>query len=108
MASIKGRQAWQRIIQAFITGTQPKASDLKIWAKSQNGWQQKQTLNGPLKYVDKNGFTRLTLKQGSFRTPGSQNPHVELRNHKNQRIDLQGNLVSRKSVENHTPIHWDI
>lgn len=108
MASLAGRQAWERIIQAAIAGGQPKASDFKIWAESQKDWQPTQTPNGPLKYVDKNGFTRLTLKQGSSRTPGSHHPHVELRNAKNQRIDLQGRPVSRRSVANHTPINWDI
>lgn len=108
MASLAGRQAWERIIQAVIICSQPKASDFIIWAEAQKGWQPTQTPNGPLKYVDKNGITRLTLKQGSQRTPGSHHPHVELRNAKNQRIDPQGNLVSRRSIANHTPINWDI
>jgi len=95
MASLAGRQAWERIIQAVIIGSQPKASDFIIWAEAQKGWQPTQTPNGLSKYVDKNGVTRLTLKQGSQRTPGSHHPHVELTNAKNQRIDPQANLVSR-------------
>ena len=95
MASLAGRQAWERIMQAVIIGNQPKASDFIIWAESQKGWQPTQTPNRPLKYVDQNRVTRLTLKQGSQRTPGSHHPHVELRNAKNQSIDPQANLVSR-------------
>ncbi|WP_449419288.1 hypothetical protein [Phormidium nigroviride] len=108
MATIAGRLAWERIIQAIKTGVKPKASDFKTWAESQQGWRSTATSTGPLKYVDKNGFIRVTLKQGSNRTPGSDRPHVELRNAKNSRIDLQGKPVTRKSLDNHTPIQWDI
>lgn len=108
MANIAGRLAWERIIQAIKTGVKPNASDFKIWAESQQGWHSMATSTGPLKYSDKNGFIRVTLKQGSNRTPGSDRPHVELRNAKNSRIDLQGRAVARKSLANHTPIHWDI
>jgi hypothetical protein len=79
-----------------------------VWAESQQGWHLTQTPNGPLKYIDKNGVVRLTLKQGSPRAPGSNHPHVELRNPKNGRIDLQGKPVHRKTTANHTPIDWDI
>lgn len=108
MATLAGRMAWQRIIQAISTGINPKASDFQMWAESQQGWHPTQTPNGPLKYIDKNGLTRLTLKQGTPRTPGSNHPHVELKNAKGSRIDLQGKLVNRKSIANHTPIDWDI
>lgn len=108
MANIAGRLAWERIIQAIKTGIKPKASDFKTWAESQQGWHSTATQTGPLKYVDKNGLIRVTLKQGSSRTPGSNQPHVEMRNAKGIRIDPQGNPVTRKSLANHTPIHWDI
>ncbi len=100
--------AWGRIIQAISTRINPKASDFKMWAESQQGWHPNKTPNGPLKYIDKNGVARLTLKQGTPRAPGSNHPHVELKNAKGSRIDLQGKLVNRKSIANHTPIDWDI
>jgi len=108
MATLAGRMAWEGIIQAISTGINPKASDFQVWAESQQGWHPTQTPNGPLKYFDKNGVARLTLKQGTPRAPGSNHPHVELRNPKNSRIDLQGKPVTRKSTANHTFIDWDI
>ncbi len=85
-------------IQAIETGVNPKACNLKLWSESQQGWHPTQTPNGPLKYVDKNGIIRVTLKQGSPRAPGSNHPHVELRNAKGIRIDLRGNPFSRRSL----------
>jgi hypothetical protein len=108
MATLAGRMAWQRIIQAISTNINPKASDFQVWAESQQGWHLTQTPNGPLKYIDKNGKARLTLKQGTPRARGSNHPHVELKNANNIRIDLQGKPVNRKSIANHTPIDWDI
>lgn len=108
MATLSGRMAWERITQAISTRINPKASDFQMWAESQQGWHPTQTPNGPLKYIDKNGVTRLTLKQGTPRAPGSNHPHVELKNAKGSRIDLQGKPVNRKSIANHTPIDWDI
>lgn len=61
-----------------------------------------------MKYVDKNGVNRLTIKQGSYRAPSSGNPHVELRNASGQRIDPTGNPVTRRSPGNHTPINFDL
>ncbi|WAL67706.1 hypothetical protein ORV05_07990 [Amycolatopsis cynarae] len=84
----------------------PKASDLERYAQEQ-GWTRTQTPNGPAKYVDDNGVVRMTVKQGSPRAPGSGDPHVELRNEYGQRIDPDGNPVTRKSAGNHTPIEWD-
>jgi len=100
-------QIFQRITQVVERGEIPKASDFKLWAELQ-GWQPTQTPKGSLKYVDENGVVRLTLKQGSSRTPGSNYPHVELRNPDTQRIDIWGNHVTRKSPGNHTRIQWDI
>lgn len=108
MATLAGRRAWERIIQAISTRINPKASDFQVWAESQQGWHPTQTPNGPLKYIDKNGVVRLTLKQGSPRAPGSNHPHVELRNPKGSRIDLQGKPVIKKTTANHTRIDWDI
>lgn len=90
----------------FDQGTPPKASDLARYAESK-GWTKQQTPNGPPKYVDDNGIVRMTIKEGSGRAPGSENPHVELRNEDGVRIDPQGNPVTRKSLGNHTPITWD-
>jgi hypothetical protein len=49
-----------------------------------------------------------TIKRGSARTPGSGNPHVELGGPNGQRIDHEGNPVTRSSPANHTPIDWNL
>jgi hypothetical protein len=90
----------------FTNGAVPTASDLRQYAEA-NGWTKQQTATGPAKYVDDNGIVRMTLKEGSGRTPGSETPHVELRNESGERVDSQGNPVTRKSPGNHTPITWD-
>jgi len=59
------------------------------------GWTLKQTAAGPPKYIDNNGVERLVIKRGSSRTPGSENPHVEVRNKDAQRIDPFGNKSSK-------------
>lgn len=104
---ITPQQVFQSITQVVAGGEIPKASDFKLWAELQ-GWQPTQTPKGPLKYVDENGVVRLTLKERSSRTPGSDYPHCELRNADNHRIDIWGNQVTRKSLGNHTRIQWDI
>ncbi len=91
----------------FKVGKTPKASELKKFAEQQ-GFKPSQSANGPLKFVDKNGVNRITIKQGSSRAPGSSNPHVELRNASGQRVDPAGNPVTRKSPGNHTPIDFDL
>lgn len=83
------------------------ASSIAKWAREQ-GWMETQTQNGPPKFVDENGVVRVTLKQGSSRAPGSGMPHVEIRNAQGERIDPQGNPVTRKSSGNHTSIVWDL
>ncbi|MCA1702134.1 MAG: hypothetical protein LC808_02235 [Actinobacteria bacterium] len=90
----------------FTSGAKPKASDLQKYAEAQ-GWTKTQTPHGPPKYVDENGTARLTIKEGSPRTPGSERPHIEIRDENGQRTDPNGNPVSRKSPDNHTPIEWD-
>lgn len=90
----------------FKDRTLPRASDLDKYAEAQ-GWTKTQTPNGPPKYVDENGVNRMTLKSGSDRAPGSAHPHIELRDENGQRIDPQGNPVTRRDPANHTPIEWD-
>ena len=107
MTMTEDQKIFQRIIQAVVGGEVPKASDFKLWAESK-GWQPTQTASSPLKYVDENGVARLTLKQGSSRTPGSNYPHFELRMADRQRIDIWGNHVTRTSPGNHIRIQWDI
>lgn len=95
-----------RKLDDLFNGRTPKASELEDYARSQ-GWTKTQTPDGPPKYVDENGITRMTIKEGSPRTPGSEGPHVELRDADGQRIDPNGNPVTRRSPSNHTPIVWD-
>jgi hypothetical protein len=83
------------------------APELVDSAESQ-GWTRVQSATGPIKYVDENGVTRLTIKSGSARAPGSNFPHVEIRNAAGQRVDRVGNPVTRTSPGNHTPIEWDL
>jgi hypothetical protein len=84
-----------------------KASELVDFAGKQ-GWTRVQTATGPIKYVDENDVVRLTIKSGSPRAPGSNFPHVEVRNAAGQRVDSYGNAVTRRSPGNHTPIEWDL
>lgn len=72
------------------------------------GWRAVNSATGPLKYIDENGITRLTIKRGSPQAPGSGFPHVEIRDAAGRRVDPLGNLVTRKSPGNHTPITWDL
>jgi len=90
----------------LFNGRTPKASELEAYAYSQ-GWTKTQTPGGPPKYVDENGIVRMTIKEGSPPDPGKRNTHVELRGATGQRIDPNGNPVTRRSPGNHTPIVWD-
>ncbi|MBE1502250.1 hypothetical protein H4696_009350 [Amycolatopsis lexingtonensis] len=105
---VKGRPPVKAKLSEYFDpgGSPPKATELGRFAEEQ-GWTKQQTPNGPPKYVDDNGVVRMTLKQGSSRAPGSENPHVELRNADGVRVDPEGNPVNRKSPGNHTPITWD-
>jgi PPE-repeat protein len=67
-----------RNLSDLFHGRTPKASELEEYALSQ-GWTKTQTPGGPPKYVVENGIVRMTIKEGSPRTPGSETPHVELR-----------------------------
>jgi hypothetical protein len=88
-------------------GLKPKASDFKKWAELQ-GWKPTRTPNGPLKYLDENGVERLAIKRGSSRTPGSETPHVELRDANDKLIDIHGNPTTKRNPLNHTQIEYDI
>jgi len=90
----------------YSSGKVPRASQLDNLAESQ-GWTRSQTSSGPIKWTDQNGIVRLTIKEGSPRTIRSEGPHIELRDELGRRIDPYGNLVTRRSVENHSPIEWD-
>ncbi|HYO60731.1 MAG TPA: RHS repeat-associated core domain-containing protein, partial [Actinomycetota bacterium] len=94
-------------LRQLTRGGTAKASELVEFAASQ-GWKSVSTATGPLKFVDENGILRLTIKSGSSRAPGSNFPHVEIRNALGQRIDPSGGLVTRTSPGNHTPISWDL
>ncbi len=84
-----------------------KASELVAYGHRQ-GWVLTQTQSGPVIFVDSSGVKRMTIKRGTPRAPGSELPHVEMRNPQGQRIDPFGNPVTRKSIGNHTPIEWDL
>lgn len=90
-----------------LTSRGARASDLTRLAESQ-GWRRVQNPNGPIKYLDDGGVPRLTLKSGSARAPGSNLPHVEIRNAAGRRVDPYGNPVTRRSPGNHTGIEWDL
>jgi hypothetical protein len=59
-------------------------------------------------FVDAGGVKRLAIKKGSPRTPGSELPHIEVRNARGDRVDPFGNEVTRRSSSNHVPIEWDL
>lgn len=94
-------------LSSLFEGGSPKASALTEFAEGQ-GWKATQSESGPLKFIDENGINRMTLKEGSARTPGSGEPHVELKDASGQRINPAGEPVTRKSPENHTKIEWDL
>ena len=84
-----------------------KASDIKAKAEKL-GLKPSQTKDGPLKFKDEAGKDRVTIKGGSDRAPGSKGPHVELKDSKGQRVNPEGQPVTRRSPENHTPIKNDL
>jgi RHS repeat-associated protein len=86
----------------YAGGRVATEAELRAYAESQ-GWTLEQTATGPAKYVDENGIPRLTIKSGSSRTPGSEDPHIEVRNETGQRTDPFGNPVNRRSPDNHYP-----
>lgn len=102
-----GNANFHSLEDIFKNGRRAKASELKIYAESK-GWKLQKSQDGPIKYIDENGVVRITIKRGSPRTPGSEQPHVELRSSEGVRIDPLGNPVNRKSLGNHTEIDYDI
>jgi RHS repeat-associated protein len=90
--------------EMYSNGRTPTARDFQNWAENQ-GWQKGSNPSGPQTYYDENGVKRLQIKNGSSQTPGSEGPHVEVRNAQNQRIDpATGDVVSRTSLGNHRPM----
>lgn len=80
-----------------------KATD--IAAKSREvGFKELPAGSGPQTFVDEAGTKRVTIKSGSARTPGSENPHVSLRRSNGDFVSPAGEKVSRSSAGNHTPI----
>jgi hypothetical protein len=74
------------ISKLFEGGRVPTASELEEVGQ-ERGWTRSQTTDGPIKYTDERGINRLTIKKGSARTPGSENPHVEVRSPQGERYD---------------------
>jgi len=94
-------------LSALMGDAPARAAEIVTWATAQ-GWTRQQSPNGPPKFVDANGIVRVTIKKGSARTPGSETPHVELRDTTGRRVDPYGKPVTRHSTANHTPIVWDL
>jgi len=105
--AITGPSLKNQPISNLFENRTPTASELIKYGKEQ-GWTIKKTSTGPIQFIDENGVTRLKIKQGSPRTPGSENPHVEIKNSQNQRIDPFGNRVILHSQGNHASINWDL
>ena len=90
----------------------PKASELEEFGDSQvaeKGWTVSQNPKGPKVYKDKHGIKRLVIKRGSPRVPGSEHPHVEIKDAQGQRRDPHNWApVKRRDPENHRAIDWDL
>lgn len=103
-ASIAERFAPKSLQSFFEGGRVPRASELAKFAERQ-GWTRSQTETGPLKFRDANKVERMTIKEGSARTRGSEGPHVAARNAQNQRINpATGARTTRNNPDNHAPI----
>ena len=96
----------EKLADLFANGRVPTARELERWAEDQ-GWTAVKKEGSPPTYVDENGVKRMVIKLGSARTPGSETPHVALRNADGVRVDPYGNEVSRRSTGNHNDIIWD-
>src|SRR5258705_11994731 len=80
----------------------PKASELRAWAGRQE-WTRKPGTGvggqGPETWVDHTGRVRMKLKHGSMKPnihPDSHMLHAECRDRAGQRVDLDGNPVTRR------------
>lgn len=88
-----------------IIDTNGATTATEIIRKSEEvGFTATQNATGPLKMVDENGIARVTVKSGSTRTPGSEGPHVALRDSNGKRVSPGGEHVSQTDPRNHTPI----
>ncbi|AMS05621.1 RHS repeat-associated core domain-containing protein [Acidipropionibacterium acidipropionici] len=91
----------------LTAGGHAKASELDKFGREQ-GWNRERRNDGLIIYTDENKTERLKIKKGSSQTPGSEDPHVEMRKKGGHRMDPYGNDVTKKSDGNHTPIEWDL
>ncbi len=92
----------------FRDGHTPSASELEAWAQRQ-GWTKVEKPGAPIIYRDQNGNTRLKIKHGTARTPGSEQPHAEVFDETGGRIDPRtGERTGKKQPGNHPPIIWDL
>jgi hypothetical protein len=81
----------------------PTREELQDYGRNQ-GWESRQTEGSPEKYYDVDDNKRLTIKDGSARTPGSEGPHIEAQDRHGQRWDpYDGSDVSKRSPGNHRP-----
>lgn len=81
----------------------PTREELQDYGRRQ-GWESRQTEGSPEKYYDADNNKRLTIKDGSARTPGSEGPHIEVQDRHGQRWDpYDGSDVSKRSPGNHRP-----
>jgi len=95
-------EAGGSLADLYAGGRVAPEAELRGYAERE-GWTLEQSATGPAKYVDENGVPRLTIKSGSSRTPGSEDPHIEVRDETGQRTDPYGNPVNRRSPDNHYP-----
>jgi len=95
------------VLSNLFRGQTPKASELINFALQQ-GWKLLKSETGPRKFFDENGIERMTIKHGSPRTPGSESPHISIKNTQGKLIDPCGNQVKQKDPDNHIPIIWDL
>lgn len=84
-----------------------RASELMRWGEVQ-GWTLRQNPTGPPRWFDQDGVERLTVKRGSARTPGSEEPHASIRNESGKYLDATGLEAKRESLPSHIPILWDL
>jgi len=104
LAAEAGRaaEAGGSLADLYAGGRVAPEAELRGYAERE-GCTLEQSATGPAKYVDENGVPRLTIKSGSSRTPGSEDPHIEVRDETGQRTDPYGNPVNRRSPDNHYP-----
>ena len=103
----KGAYHTYRLRDLFRKGKTPKATEILKVLTRKGGWNATKKNPGVIVVRDKTGTIRAILKKGSYRTPGSGRPHIEVYNAQGQRISPQtGKRVMKHSKQNHTPIIW--